>query len=84
MTPWSTTARSKLEDGDADGALAAFDKAEKQAPKDPRPHYLRRWRCRRRATPPAPRRSFATALALDPKLVEVRDELGALLIDRRR
>src|SRR6188768_1638182 len=31
----------KFEDGDVDGALAAFDKAEKLAPKDARPRFMR-------------------------------------------
>ena len=45
--------------GDIAGALQAFDGAAKADPTDARPHYLRGWRWKRKATRRAPRRPTA-------------------------
>lgn len=74
----------KLQAGDADGALAAFDKAKKQAPRDPRPHYLSAVALQKKGDAATAEKELRAALTLDPKLSEVRNELGALLNERRR
>jgi tetratricopeptide (TPR) repeat protein len=74
----------KFEDGDTDGALAAFDKANKLAPKDPRPYFMRGSALFKKGDAAGAEKGFRDALALDANLVEVRAELGALLVDRRR
>ncbi|MDB4965272.1 MAG: repeat containing protein [Myxococcales bacterium] len=74
----------KLQANDADGAIAAFDQAKKQSPKDPRPHYLSAVALQKKGDPAAAERELKAALTLDPKLAEVRNELGALLNERRR
>jgi tetratricopeptide (TPR) repeat protein len=74
----------KFEAGDVDGALAAFEKAEKLAPKDARPRYLRGSALVKKGDVAGAEKAFRDALALDATLVEVRAELGALLVDRRR
>jgi Tfp pilus assembly protein PilF len=74
----------KLQAGDADGALSAFEQAKKQAPKDPRPHYLAAVALQKKGDAVTAERELRAALTLDPKLAEVRNELGALLNERRR
>src|SRR6184192_3475179 len=74
----------KLQGGDADGAIAAFDKAKKQTPKDPRPHYLTAVALQKKGDAAGAENELRAALTLDPKLAEVRNELGALLNERRR
>lgn len=74
----------RLQAGDADGALAAFAKARQQAPKDPRPHYLAAVALQKKGDAAAAERELRAALTLDPKLAEVRNELGALYNERRR
>src|SRR5258706_148398 len=74
----------KFEAGDTDGALAAFEKAEKLAPKDARPRYMRGSALARKGDSAGAEKAFRDALVLDGTLVEVRAELGALLVDRRR
>src|SRR5262249_50499246 len=74
----------KLQAGDAEGALTAFDKAKKMAPKDPRPHYLSAVAMQKKGDVAGAERELRAALQLDPKLAEVRNELGALYNERRR
>jgi Tfp pilus assembly protein PilF len=74
----------KLQAGDADGAIASFDQAKRQAPKDPRPHYLSAVALQKKGDAASAEKELRTALGLDPKLAEVRNELGALLNERRR
>jgi len=74
----------KLQAGDADGAIAAFDKAKKQSPKDPRPHYLTAVALQKKGDGPGAEKELRAALGLDPKLADVRNELASMLIERRR
>jgi tetratricopeptide (TPR) repeat protein len=74
----------KLEGGDLAGALDAFARAEKLAPRDPRPHYLRGAALQKKGDVAGAEKGFKEALALDPKLAEVRGELGALYTDAHR
>jgi superkiller protein 3 len=74
----------KLQAGDADGALAAFGKAKRHAPNDPRPHYLSAVALQKKGDAAAAEHELRLSLTLDPKLAEVRNELGALLNERRR
>jgi superkiller protein 3 len=74
----------KLEGGDAAGALALFARAQKQAPKDPRPRYLAGVALQKQGDAAGAERELRAALAIDPKLAEVRNELGALLNERKR
>jgi Tfp pilus assembly protein PilF len=74
----------KLQAGDADGAIAAFDKAKKQAPKDPRPHYLTGVALQKKGDAAGAEKELRAALAIDPKLADVRNELASMLIERRR
>ena len=74
----------KLQANDADGAIAAFDKAKKQSPKDPRPHYLTAVALQKKGDGPGAEKELRAALGLDPKLADVRNELASMLIERRR
>ncbi|HEX8953623.1 MAG TPA: tetratricopeptide repeat protein [Polyangia bacterium] len=74
----------KLQAGDADAAIAAFTSAKQKAPKDPRPHYLTAVALQKKGDAAGAEKELRAALALDPKLAEVRNELGALLNERRR
>jgi superkiller protein 3 len=74
----------KLQSGDTAGALAVFGQAKKMAPKDPRPHYLSALALQKEGDATAAEREYRAALALDPKLADVRNELGALLLERGR
>ena len=69
----------KLEAGDLGGALDAFDRAEKVAPKDPRPRFLRGSALGRKHDTLGAATAYREALALDPKLGAVHNELGVLL-----
>src|SRR4051794_21743677 len=68
---------AKLEAGDTDGALAAFQRAATLAPKDPRPRYLRGAALAKK-DPEAAIAAYREALALDATLAAVHAELGAL------
>jgi Tfp pilus assembly protein PilF len=74
----------KLQSGDTAGALAVFGQAKKMAPKDPRPHYLSALALQKQGDAAAAEREYRAALALDPQLADVRNELGALLLERGR
>ena len=73
----------KLEAGDVDGALAAFQRAEALAPKDPRPRYLRGAALVKK-DPEGAIAAYREALGLDATLAAVHAELGALLLDLGR
>ena len=64
--------------------LPRFEKAKQQSPKDPRPHYLTAVALQKKGDAAGAEKELRAALTLDPKLAEVRNELGALLIERRR
>src|SRR5947209_1451193 len=70
---------AKLEAGDLDGALAAFAQAEKVAPKDPRPRFLRGAALAKKKDADGAIKAYREALALDGKLAAVHNELGAVL-----
>jgi tetratricopeptide (TPR) repeat protein len=74
----------RLQAGDADGALNAFAQAHKRAPRDPRPHYLSAVALQKKGDAPGAERELKAALTLDPKLAEVRNELGAMYNEQRR
>jgi tetratricopeptide (TPR) repeat protein len=74
----------KLQAGDADGAIAVFAKAKQQSPKDPRPHYLTAVALQKKGDAAGAEKELRAALTLDPKLADVRNELGALYNERRR
>ena len=74
----------KLQAGDVDGALAAFARAEKQAPRDPRPRYLRGAALAKKGDRAGAERAYREALALDGKLAAVHNELGTLLEEGQR
>jgi Flp pilus assembly protein TadD len=74
----------KLQGGDADGALADFARAQKQAPKDPRPHFLSGAALAQKKDAAGAEREYRAALAIDPKLPEVHNELATLLMERGR
>src|SRR3954464_3594050 len=74
----------KLQGNDADGAISSFAKAKQQAPKDPRPHYLTAVALQKKGDAAGAEKELRAALTLDPKLAEVRNELGAMLNERRR
>jgi Tfp pilus assembly protein PilF len=74
----------KLQGGDVAGALELFERAQKQSPRDPRPHYLAGVALQKKNDGVGAERELRAALMLDPKLPEVRNELGALLNERRR
>lgn len=76
--------RKRFEQGDLPGALDAFTKARAEAPKDPRPLYLRGTVYQKQRKLPEAEADFRKALELDPKLVDVRAELGAILTDTGR
>jgi tetratricopeptide (TPR) repeat protein len=69
----------KLQAGDDAGAIAVFDRAQKEAPRDPRPRYLRGAALAHQNKHELAVAAFREALALDPKLPEVHNELGAAL-----
>lgn len=74
----------KIEAGDFDGALAVLARAEKAAPKDPRARYLRGVALSRKHDVAGATKAFREALALDPKLGAVHNELGVLLDEAGR
>ncbi len=74
----------KLESGDVAGALADFARAEKLSPTDPRPHFLRAVALQRKGDFAAAEKGFRQALKLDPHRADVRNELGAMLTDRKQ
>jgi Tfp pilus assembly protein PilF len=74
----------KLQSGDVDGALAAFMQAMKRAPGDPRPHYLSGAALAQKRDAAAAEKEYRAALAINPKLAEVHNELATLLMDRGR
>ncbi len=77
-------ASEKLSAGDVDGAILLLARAQKAAPKDPRPLYLAGAALQQKGLFDGAERSFKAALALDPRLGEVRGELGALYLDHGR
>lgn len=72
----------KLQAGDYRGALDAFARAQKEAPRDPRPIYLRGEVYQKMDRPREAEADFRRALELDPRLYDVRAELGAVLSDQ--
>ncbi len=76
--------RKKMEANDLPGALAAFNKAREQMPRDPQPLYFRGEIYQRLHKLPEAEADFRKALELDPKLNDVRAELGAILTDTSR
>lgn len=74
----------KLQAGDADAAITAFTAAKQKAPRDPRPHYLTAVALQKKNDLAGAEKELRAALALDPKLAEVRNELGAMMMERRR
>jgi tetratricopeptide (TPR) repeat protein len=74
----------KLQAGDAAGAVAVFDRAVKAAPRDPRPLYLRAAAYKALGDLAAAEKGWRAALALDPRLAEVHNELGLLYSERGR
>jgi Tfp pilus assembly protein PilF len=78
-----TDGTNKFQAGDVEGALAAFEKAAKLAPKDPRPHFLRGavlYQGKKNSADAIV--EYRAALALDGKLAAVHNELGALLMEQ--
>ena len=72
---------------EAENYAAALDKLDRAArldPKDPRPRYLAAVAWEKKGDLPKAEKGFRDALALDPKLADVRGELGALLQDLGR
>lgn len=76
--------RKRFEQGDLAGALEAFGRAQREAPRDPRPLYLRAAVYHKMNKIAEAEADLRAALALDPKLADVRAELGAILIDSGR
>jgi Flp pilus assembly protein TadD len=74
----------KLQADDVEGALAVFARAEKQAPRDPRPHYLRGAALAKRGDRAGAERAYREALAIDGKLAGVHNELGVLLEEQNK
>ena len=70
---------AKLQAGNVQAALADFAAAEKLAPKDPRPRYLRGAALAKVKDAMGAIKAYREALALDGKLANVHNELGALL-----
>jgi tetratricopeptide (TPR) repeat protein len=77
-------ASQQIEDGDYAGALEKLDRAARLEPTDPRPRYLAAVAYEKKGDAKTAERLFREALKLDPKLAEVRAELGALLHDQKR
>jgi type IV pilus assembly protein PilF len=80
MSPTETliaAGSQKIEDGDFDGALEKLDRAARLDSKDPRPRYLAAVAYEKKGDAKTAERLFREALKLDPKLAEVRGELGA-------
>ena len=73
-----------IEAEDYGAALEKLGRAARLDPKDPRPHYLAAVAWEKRGDLPKAEKGFREALALDPKLADVRAELGALLQDLGR
>jgi Tfp pilus assembly protein PilF len=87
MSPTETliaAGSQKIEDGDFDGALEKLDRAARLDSQDPRPRFLAAVAYEKKGDAKAAERLFREALKLDPKLAEVRGELGALLHDQKR
>ena len=76
--------QKRLQAGDLKSALQAFAGAEKLAPKDPRPRYLRGAALAQGKDLAGATKAFREALAIDPKLAEVHNELGAVLLEQRQ
>jgi Flp pilus assembly protein TadD len=91
MSPWLLIlglAASLVDDGEQQlaagqfaAALATLDRAAKEAPRDPRPRYLRGLALAKLGRPADAARAYREALALDPKLAKVRNELAIALED---
>ncbi|MEO6951964.1 MAG: tetratricopeptide repeat protein [Polyangia bacterium] len=73
-----------IEAEDYTAALDKLDRAARLDPKDPRPHYLAAVAWEKKGDLTKAEKGFREALALDPKLADVRGELGALLQDLGR
>jgi len=74
----------KLHSGDLDGALAAFMRAEKAAPKDPRPLFYRGAVLAHRHDPAGAAKAYRAAIALDGKFADAHLELGTILLDQNK
>ena len=75
----------KLQAGDANGAIDAFEHARREGAQGSAPALpARRSALQKKGDAAGAEEALREALALDPKLAEVRNELGALLIERRR
>lgn len=73
--------QKRFAQGDLPGALQAFNQAHATNARDPRPLYMRATVYQRMKKAPEAIADFRAALQLDPKLVDVRAELGALLTE---
>ncbi len=71
----------RFEAGDAQAAIALWEQAIRQAPRDPRPHYLLGSAHAQAHHNELALRAYRAALSLDPKLGKVHNELGTLLLE---
>src|SRR5947207_507534 len=79
IDPIIDEAGKEVEAGGAAGAVALLDGAAKQAPRDPRPHYLAGAALAHAGKKEEAVRAFRAALALNPRLAKVHNELGIAL-----